>query len=111
MLQKFDQTDMGNPIGKASGRTFNRISTCVPDTCWTSLSVPPSHTLKISNRSPSEGLKIGLPVAVDAMMRFIVPTLQGLLIVNPTVNFQFPDPVDPFGKTSGRNLLTIELTP
>jgi uncharacterized protein len=45
------------------------MNTCIPDTCWTSLSVPSSHTLKMSNRSPSEGLKIELPVAVYATMR------------------------------------------
>ena len=39
---------MGDPLGKASGRTFNRTSTSIPDTCWSSLSVTFCHTLKMS---------------------------------------------------------------
>ena len=37
------QTGMGEPVGKASGRTLNRISTHAPDTCWSSLSLTPPY--------------------------------------------------------------------
>jgi len=55
---------MGDPFGKPSGRTLNRISISVPDTCWTSLQVMSCPTLKMSNQSSSEGLESGLPVPV-----------------------------------------------
>ena len=55
---------MGDPLGKASGRTFNRTSTSIADTCWSSPYVMPFPALKILNQSPSEGLKSGLPVSV-----------------------------------------------
>ena len=57
---------MGEPVGKASGRTFNQMSTYIPDTCWSSLSVTSSHTLNMSIQSPSEALKSGLPMSVFA---------------------------------------------
>jgi len=37
---------MSDPLGKASGHTFNRTSTSISDTCWSSLSVTFCHTLK-----------------------------------------------------------------
>jgi len=57
---------MGDPLGKASARTFNRTSTSIPDTCWSSPPVTFCHTLKMSNESPSEDLKSGLPMSVYA---------------------------------------------
>jgi hypothetical protein len=54
---------MGEPVGKVSGRTFDRMSTGISDTCRSSLSMMSSDTLKMSNRSPSEALKSGLPMA------------------------------------------------
>ena len=42
---------MGGPVGKASGRTFNWMSTHLPDTYWSSLSVTSSHTLNMSIQS------------------------------------------------------------
>ena len=61
---------MGEPVGKASGRTFNRMSTHLPDTCWSSLPVTSSHTLNMSIQSPSEALKSGLPMSVFATVMF-----------------------------------------
>jgi hypothetical protein len=58
---------MGEPVGKASGRTFNRMNTCIPDTCWNSLSVTSSDTLKMSIPSPSEALQSGLPMPAFAI--------------------------------------------
>jgi len=69
--QTTGQTGMGDPLGKASGRTFNRTSTSLPDTCWSSPSVTCYHTLKMSNQSSSEDLKSGLPMSVCATMSFI----------------------------------------
>ena len=40
------RTDMGKPVGKASGRTFSRITTYVSDPCWNSLYVASSHSPK-----------------------------------------------------------------
>ena len=57
---------MGGPVEKGSGRTFNPVSTSIPDACRTSLSVTSFHTLEISNRPPSEALKSGLPMSVSA---------------------------------------------
>jgi len=37
---------MGEPVGKASGRTLNRISTCLPDPCWSSLLMKSSIPLR-----------------------------------------------------------------
>ena len=51
---------MGEPVGKASGRTFNQMSTQLSDTCWSSLSVTSSHPLNMSIQSPSAALKSGL---------------------------------------------------
>ena len=62
---------MGEPVGMVSGRTFNRMSTHLPNTCWSSLSVTPSHTLNMSIQSPSEALKSGLPMSVSATARYI----------------------------------------
>jgi hypothetical protein len=59
-------TKMIHCRGGASGRTFNRMSTHLPDTCWSSLSVTSSHTLNMSIQSPSETLKSGLPMPVFA---------------------------------------------
>ncbi len=64
--------DMGDPLGKASGRAFNRVSTCVFDTHWTSLSIKSHLTLKMSNHPPSEGLESGSPVAIYTTMRFVI---------------------------------------
>ena len=58
--------DMGEPFGKASGRTFIARSTYVPDPCWNSLWVISSNSLKMSIRPPSEALKGGLPMAISA---------------------------------------------
>ena len=63
---------MGEPVGKASGRTFNQMSTHLPDTCWSSLSVTSSHTLNMSIQSPSAALKSGLPMSVFATVRYIL---------------------------------------
>ena len=57
---------MGEPVGKASGRTFRARSTYVLDPCWSSLSVMSSHSLKMSIRPPSEALKSGLLMSVFA---------------------------------------------
>ena len=62
---------MDEPVGKASGRTFNRMSTYIPYTCWSSSLVTSFHALKMSIQSPSEALKIGLAMSVYAMMRSI----------------------------------------
>ena len=72
---------MGEPVGKASGRTFNRISTCLPDPCWSSLFVKSSIPLRMSIWPPSEVLESGLPVSVYATMKLI----QHLLVFKPTV--------------------------
>jgi hypothetical protein len=58
--------DMGEPFGKASGRTFSARSTYVADPCWNSLWVVSSNPLSLSTRPPSEALKGGLPMAVSA---------------------------------------------
>jgi hypothetical protein len=63
MLQKSEKMDMGDPLGKPSGRTLYRLSTAVSDPCWTSLSVKSYLTLEMSNQPPSEGLESGLPMA------------------------------------------------
>ena len=66
---------MGESVEKASaclrealrrrqGRTLDRMSTAISDICRSSLPVPPSDTPKMSNRSPSEALESGLPMAV-----------------------------------------------
>jgi hypothetical protein len=60
---------MGEPFGKASGRTFNRMGTHIPDTRWTSLWVASCPSLNRSTEPPSEALKGGLPMAVYATMR------------------------------------------
>ena len=62
---------MGRPLGKASGRTFNRMGTYIPDTCWSSLWVTSCHPLAISNPSPSEASESGLPMSVYATPRVI----------------------------------------
>jgi len=72
---------MGKAVGEASdwlrvvplsqGRTFKQISTCIPDTCWTSLLVKSSLTHKISQSPPSEALESGLPMAVFATTRYL----------------------------------------
>ena len=56
--------DMGEPFGKASGRTFSARSTNVPDPCCNSLWVISSNSLNLSMRPPSEALKGGLPMSV-----------------------------------------------
>jgi hypothetical protein len=35
--KKPNYTDMGEPVGKTSGRTFSARSTYIPDSCWSSL--------------------------------------------------------------------------
>ena len=45
---------MGRPVGKASRRPFNRMSTYFPDTCWSLPWVTSSHSPKMSNQLPSE---------------------------------------------------------
>ena len=57
---------MGKPFGKASGRTFNRTNTDLPDPYWSSPSVASSHSSKRSIRTPYEALKSRLPMAVSA---------------------------------------------
>ena len=69
MLQKNPPTDMGEPVRKASGRTFHPMSTLVSDTCRSSPQVESSHSLKTSNQPPSEALKSGLPMAVFATVK------------------------------------------
>jgi hypothetical protein len=68
-LQKFPKTDMGEPVGRASGRTFRARSTYVPDPCWSSPLVRSSVSLKMSIRPPYEALKSGLPMAGSATVR------------------------------------------
>ena len=90
---------MGNPLGKGgvatnkerllprrrvgeaagNGRTFNRTSTSIPDTYWSSLSVSFCHTLKMSNQSPSEDLKNGLPMPVYTTIGLIYLLKYGSL--------------------------------
>jgi len=60
---------MGEPVVKASGRTFNAISTYVPNPHWSSLLVKSTHSLKMSIQPPSEALKSGLPMPVYATVR------------------------------------------
>ena len=43
---------MGEPFGKASGRTFSTRSTDVPDPFWNPLWVISSNSLKMSNELP-----------------------------------------------------------
>jgi len=62
---------MGKPVRKASGRTFQPMSTLVSDTCRSSPQVESSHSLKTSNQPPSEALKSGLPMAVFATVKLI----------------------------------------
>jgi len=71
-LQKSHKTDMGDPVEKDSGRTFNRISTFISDTCRTSLSMTSFPIPEIPNRSPSEALKNGLAMSVSATKAFTV---------------------------------------
>ena len=40
---------MNEPVGKASGRTLNRIGTCLADPCWSSLFDEILHSLKNVN--------------------------------------------------------------
>jgi hypothetical protein len=63
---------MGEPVRKASGRTFHPMSTLVSDTCRSSPQVESSHSFKTSNQPPSEALKSGLSMAVYATVRFIL---------------------------------------
>ena len=74
---------MSGPFGKASGRTFHPISTPFPDTPSTSLWVPSSRSLKMSNQPPSEALsestrteKSGLPMSVFATRRLDIGELS-----------------------------------
>ena len=60
---------MGEPVRKASGRTFHPMSTLVSDTCRSSPQVESSHSLKTSNQPPSEALKSGLPMSVFATVK------------------------------------------
>ena len=71
---------MGEPVGKASGRTFNWVSTHLPDACWSSLSVTSSHTLNMLVQSPSETLKSGLPMPVFATARLTMQDQKGSMI-------------------------------
>jgi hypothetical protein len=64
--RKFCHMGMGEPFGKASGRTFSARSTYVPDPCSNSHEVLSSNSLKMSIRPPSEALKGGLPVPISA---------------------------------------------
>jgi hypothetical protein len=63
---------MGDPVGKASGRTFNRMLANVSDPCRRSTLGGYSHSLKISNQSPSEALDSGLPMSVYATMSLTI---------------------------------------
>ena len=40
---------MGEPVGKASGRTFDQMATHVSDPCWSSLFVKSFHSLNNVN--------------------------------------------------------------
>jgi hypothetical protein len=60
--RKTHGTDMSKPVGKAWRRTFIPISTCFPDTCWTSLLVTSSLSPKTSKSPPSQALESGLPM-------------------------------------------------
>jgi hypothetical protein len=64
IAKKSHYTDMGEPVGKGSGRTLNRMSTYVPDPSGSSAWMISFHSLKISNQPPSEALKSGLLMAV-----------------------------------------------
>jgi len=61
---------MGEPVRKASGRTFQPMSTLVSDTCWSSHQVQSFDSLKTSNQPLSETLKSGLPMAMFATVKF-----------------------------------------
>jgi len=67
---------MGKLVEKASERTLRRISTYIPDTDSISLSETSFLTLNMLNRSPSEALKSGLPMAVFATGR-LFPSREG----------------------------------
>jgi hypothetical protein len=62
--------EMGELVGKASGRTFSVRSTYISDLRWSSLSVASSNCLKMSTRPPFEALKSGLPMSVFATTGF-----------------------------------------
>ena len=68
---------MGEPVRKASGRTFHPMSTLVSDACWSSSQVESSHSLKTSNQPPSEALKSGLPMAVFATVKLTCVPVSG----------------------------------
>src|SRR4030067_1230880 len=63
---------MGKPVGKASGRTFNTMSTCFPSPCWTSLLVTSCIPLKYQTRR--------LPKPWRAVYPWPVMQLQGKVI-------------------------------
>jgi len=74
----FYHMDMGEPFGKASGRTLSARSTYIPDPCWNSLWVISSNSLNLSMKPPSEALKGGLPMDVSA--RETQQTTQGAFV-------------------------------
>jgi hypothetical protein len=62
---------MGKPFGKASRRTFQRVSTQLPFPDWNSPAVTPFHSTKFPNQPPWEALEKGLPMPVYATGGFI----------------------------------------
>jgi hypothetical protein len=73
---------MGEPIVKASGRTFYAIGTYVSDPHWISPWVESTHSLNLSTQSPSEALKSGLPMAVYSTARSIYsfPSISMMMV-------------------------------
>jgi hypothetical protein len=57
---------MGEPFGKASGRTFHLVSTHVYDTFHSSPQVQSYFSPKASGQPPSEALENGLSMSVCA---------------------------------------------
>jgi hypothetical protein len=62
--------DMGEPIVKASGRTFNGMSTYVPAPSKVHHEEPFSISLTY-HRSPSEALESGFPMVANVTTKFI----------------------------------------
>jgi hypothetical protein len=60
---------MGEPFGKASGRTFRPKGTRVSYPYWNSPLVKSGDSLKTSDEPPFDALESGLPVAVYATAR------------------------------------------
>jgi hypothetical protein len=69
LVQKFRDTDMSEPAGKALRRTFHGMSTHLADPCSTPPWVRSSHYPEMSNKPPCKTLKSGLSMAVYAAAR------------------------------------------